>query len=81
MESPAPMPRVHWLIALIPLATLIALQVVVIREFGSDALDGASQTALLFAAAVAVAMGMIFYKVMPLFTTSLPLSLQHGCQS
>ena len=63
MESPAPMPRIHWLIALIPLATLIALQVVVIREFGSDALDGASQTALLFAAAVAVAMGMIFYKV------------------
>ena len=63
MESPAPMPRIHWLIALIPLATLIALQVVVIREFGSDVLDGASQTALLFAAAVAVAMGMIFYKV------------------
>lgn len=57
------MPRIHWLIALIPLATLIALQVVAIREFGSDALDGASQTALLFAAAVAVAMGMIFYKV------------------
>ena len=63
MESPAPLPRVHWLIALIPLATLIALQVVVIREFGSDALDGASQTALLFAAAVAAAMGMVFYRV------------------
>ena len=63
MESPAPMPRVHWTVALIPLAVLVALQVVVIREFGSDALDGASQTALLFAAAVAVAMGMIFYKV------------------
>ena len=63
MESPAPMPRIHWLIALIPLATLIALQVVVIREFGADALDGASQTALLFAAAVAVAMGMVFYRV------------------
>lgn len=63
MESPAPLPRVHWMVALIPLAMLVALQVVVIREFGSDALDGASQTALLFAAAVAVAMGMIFYKV------------------
>ncbi len=63
MESPAPMPRIHWLIALIPLATLIALQVVVIREFGSDALDGASQTALLFAAAVAAAMGLVFYRV------------------
>ncbi len=63
MESPAPMPRVHWTVALIPLAVLVALQVVVIREFGADALEGASQTALLFAAAVAVAMGMIFYKV------------------
>ena len=61
--SPTPSPRIHWTVALIPLAVLIALQVVVIREFGSDALDGASQTALLFAAAVAVAMGMIFYKV------------------
>ena len=63
MESPAPLPRVHWMVALIPLAVLVALQVTVIGEFGSDALDGASQTALLFAAAVAVAMGMIFYKV------------------
>ena len=61
--SPTPSSRIHWTVALIPLVVLIALQVVVIREFGSDALDGASQTALLFAAAVAVAMGMIFYKV------------------
>ncbi len=55
--------RIHWTLALIPLAVLVALQVVVIREFGSDALDGASQTALLVAAAVAVTMGMVFYKV------------------
>ena len=61
--SPTPSPRIHWTVALIPLVVLIALQVVVIREFGSDALDGASQTALLFAAAVAVAIGMIFYKI------------------
>ena len=61
--SPTPSPRIHWTVALIPLVVLIALQVVVIREFGSDALDGASQTALLSAAAVAVAMGMIFYKI------------------
>ena len=61
--SPTPSPRIQWTVALIPLVVLIALQVVVIREFGSDALDGASQTALLFAAAVAVAMGMIFYKI------------------
>lgn len=61
--SPTPSSRIHWTVALIPLVVLIALQVVVIREFGSYALDGASQTALLFAAAVAVAMGMIFYKI------------------
>lgn len=63
MESPAPLPRVHWMVALIPLAVLVALQAAVIGEFGADALEGPSQTALLFAAAVAVAMGMIFYKV------------------
>lgn len=55
--------RIPWLIALVPLAVLITLQVLVIREFGSDALDGASQTALLIAAAVAVTMGMLFFKV------------------
>ena len=62
-DKPASSPRVHWAIALIPLAALVALQVIVIKEFGSDALDGASQTALLAAAAVAVAIGMIFYRV------------------
>ena len=36
---------------------------VVIRVFGSDALDGASQTALLLSAGVAVAIAMIGYKV------------------
>lgn len=60
-DSPSS-PRIHWTLALIPLAVLVVLQVLVIREFGSDALDGASQTALLVAAAVAVAMGMLFYE-------------------
>ena len=59
----APSPRIHWTVALIPLAVLIALQVVVIQIFGSDALDGASQTALLLSAGVAVAIGMIGYSV------------------
>ena len=59
----APMSHIHWTIALIPLLVLIALQVVVIRVFGSDALDGASQTALLLSAGVAVAIAMIGYKV------------------
>ena len=56
-------PRIHWTIALVPFAVLVALQVLVIRQFGSDAIDGASQTALLFAAAVAVAIAMVGYKV------------------
>ena len=61
MESSTP--HIHWSIALIPFAVLVALQVLVIREFGSDAIDGASQTALLVAAAVSVAIAMIGYKV------------------
>lgn len=56
-------PHIHWTIALIPFAVLVALQILVIKEFGSDAIDGASQTALLFAAAVAIAIAMIGYKV------------------
>ena len=56
-------PRIHWTIAIIPFVVLVALQVLVIKHFGSDAIDGASQTALLFAAAVAVAIAMVGYKV------------------
>lgn len=56
-------PSIHWTIALVPFAVLVALQILVIRQFGSDAIDGASQTVLLFAAAVAVAIAMIGYKV------------------
>lgn len=66
-------PRIHWTIALVPLAVLVALQVLVIREFGSDALDGASQTALLVAAAVAVAMGMIFNILSPLMSITVAM--------
>ena len=56
-------PRIHWTIAILPFVVLVALQVLVIKHFGSDAIDGASQTALLFAAAVAVAIAMVGYKV------------------
>ncbi len=56
-------PRIHWLIALVPFAVLVLLQVLVIKQFGSDAIDGASQTALLFSAAVAIAIAMVGYKV------------------
>ncbi|MBO4488331.1 MAG: sodium:proton antiporter [Bacteroidales bacterium] len=56
-------PHIHWTIALVPFAVLVVLQVLVIKQFGSDAIDGASQTALLFAAAVAVAIAMVGYRV------------------
>ena len=61
MEEDAP--QIHWLVALLPFAVLVVLQVLVIKQFGSDSIDGASQTALLFSAAVAVAIAMVGYKV------------------
>lgn len=56
-------PRIPWLIALVPFAVLVVLQVLVIKQFGSDAIDGASQTVLLFSAAVAITIAMVGYKV------------------
>ena len=61
MENDAP--RIHWFVALMPFVVLVLLQVLVIKQFGSDAIDGASQTALLFSAAVAVAIAMVGYRV------------------
>ena len=55
--------HIHWTIALVPFVVLVALQIFVIKLFGSDAIDGASQTALLFATGVAVGIAMIGYKV------------------
>ena len=49
-------------ISLIPFAVLIAALVLVIKVFGTDALSGASQVALLFASGVVVAISMILYK-------------------
>ncbi len=63
MEMEKDVPRIHWLVALVPFAVLVVLQVLVIRQFGSDAIDGASQTVLLFSAGVAVAIAMIGYGV------------------
>jgi len=54
-ESPA------WWAALIPLSILVASLFFVVRFFGSDSLDGGSQVALLFAAAVTVALSMFLY--------------------
>lgn len=49
--------------ALIPFVILIALLIIVIRVFGTDAMDGGSQIALFSSAAVAVAIALLFCKV------------------
>lgn len=52
-----------WWVSLIPFIVLVAALVVVIKAFGSGALDGASQVALLLATGVTVAISMIFYRI------------------
>ena len=52
-----------WWVAAIPFLVLVIALFGVIRFFGASALDGASQVALLFAAAVSVAIAMIFYGI------------------
>lgn len=51
------------LVSLIPAVLLVIMLFISIRIFGSDALGGASQIALLTAAAVCIFIGMVFYKV------------------
>ena len=53
----------HPLVALIPIVVLIALLAVIIGLFGSDALTGGSQIALLMGMAVCVFISMTFYRV------------------
>ena len=52
-----------WWVAAIPFLVLVIALFGLIRFFGASALDGASQVALLFAAAVSVAIAMIFYGI------------------
>lgn len=52
-----------WWISLLPFVFLVAALSVVIYIFGSDALSGASQVALLFAAGFTVALAMILYRI------------------
>ncbi|MBQ9362837.1 MAG: sodium:proton antiporter [Bacteroidaceae bacterium] len=59
MKSPLP----HPLIALIPIITLIGLLGTVIYLFGSDSLNGGSQTALILGTAVCIAISMTVYRV------------------
>ena len=55
--------RPSWIVSLIPFIVLIATLGLVIKVFGTSALDGASQVALIFGAAVTVAISLIFYKI------------------
>lgn len=55
--------RPSWIVSLIPFIVLIVTLGLVIKVFGTSALDGASQVALIFGAAVTVAISLIFYKV------------------
>ena len=52
----------HWTISCIPLVFLVGLLVLVIRYFGSDALEGGSQVALLLSAGLAIAIGIFGYR-------------------
>ena len=53
----------HPLVAIIPIVVLIGLLGIVISLFGSDALSGGSQVALLMGLAVCVFISMVFYRV------------------
>jgi len=56
-KSPSP------LVSLIPLVALVLLLFATIRTFGSDALSGGSQVALLTTTAVCILIGMAFYRI------------------
>lgn len=53
----------HWGISLIPFIVLAAILFLVILGFGSDALAGGSQVALIFAAGFTVVLAMLLYKI------------------
>lgn len=52
-----------WWISIIPFVVLVAVLSIVIYVFGTDALSGASQVALLFAAGVTVVLAMVLYRI------------------
>ena len=52
-----------WWISLIPFVVLVAALSIVIYVFGTDALSGASQVALMFAAGVTVVLAMALYRI------------------
>lgn len=51
-----------WIVAMVPLAVLVLLLALVVRFFGSDALSGGSQVALLLASGVVIAISIFCYR-------------------
>lgn len=56
------MKKPNWAVSFIPFVVLIAILIPVVRIFGSDALSGASEVALLLAAASAIGISILVYK-------------------
>lgn len=55
--------RPSWAVSLVPFVVLVALLSLVIYVFGTDALSGGSQVALMFAAGVTVVLAMVLYRI------------------
>lgn len=55
--------RPSWAVSLVPFVVLVALLSLVIYIFGTDALSGGSQVALMFAAGVTVVLAMVLYRI------------------
>lgn len=51
------------IVSFIPIFTLIAILIFVVKVFNTSVMGGASQVALLLSSAVCVSIGMIFYKI------------------
>ena len=52
-----------WQVSLLPFALLVILLFFVIKHFGSGALDGGSQVALLISTGVALAIALLIYRI------------------
>ena len=56
-------PKLDILLSLLPVITLIIMLVKVIRAFGVDSLDGASQVALLVSAGICSAISILYFRI------------------
>ena len=63
MEKADNRKKPSWAVSLIPLVFLILLLFFVIKYFGTDALSGGSQVALLLSAGLTIFISTVFYKV------------------